>query len=113
MIFTLILIAVFASVGFQFAMEPDMILNFYKNFLARINYLRFRKKQYGWLIAKPLGFCITCNSHWVGFVLFYNNFEVFQQYCFTKTGTWVLLEFSSIAVSGISTLIWFIYNKFR
>lgn len=107
MILTLIFIAVFASVGFQFAIEPGMILNFYRRFLAGI----MRKSDYGWLLAKPLGLCITCHSHWVAFILMYNNFEAFRQQ--TTLGSWVLLEFACIAVSGISTMLWFFYNTIK
>jgi hypothetical protein len=96
---TLIFIAVFASVGFQFAMEPDMILAFYKRFLFKVNKIN----HWTWLIAKPLGFCITCNSHWVAFILIFTNHH----------GPFILKEFACIAVSGLSTLIWFGYNKIK
>jgi hypothetical protein len=99
----LIFIAVFASIGFQFAIEPDNILSFYKRFLSKVNKLKVKDVYYGWIIAKPLGYCITCNSHWIGVILIFANYN----------GSFLLKEFACVAVSGISTLVWFGYMKIR
>jgi hypothetical protein len=109
-ILLLIFVAVFASVGIQFAMEPDMIMEWYYVILKRLSRWRVGGFKLGLFIAKPLGFCITCNSHWVAFILFYFNFEWFAR---ASSHPWFLLEGAAISVCGLSTLAWFSYNKMK
>jgi len=109
----LILIAVAVSIGFQFAIEPDMILQEYRKLLLKLYPWKIGTFKMGYWLAKPLGLCITCNSHWVGFILFMFNIPAFTGHVDSNIGKWVTIEFCSLAVSGISTFVWFIYNTLK
>lgn len=109
----LIIIATLVSIGFQFAIEPDNILQEYKRLLKRLMKIKLRSFRLGYWFAKPLGYCITCHSHWVGFILFSFNSNAFTTFTTSTVGKWVTIELCSIAVAGLSTFIWFIYEYIR
>jgi hypothetical protein len=87
-------------------MGPDMIMEWYRNLLGRLSKWRIKKFKIGRFLAEPLGLCIICNSHWVAFIIFYFNYSKFQIFDSPK----IMFECMAIAVSGISTLLWFGYN---
>lgn len=109
MILFLMFISVFAAIGLQFSMSPDMILVWYKGLLIKLSKWEIKEFEIGKYIAEPLGLCVICNSHWVAFIILIFNYSLFKGFDCPV----LVFEASAIAVSGISTLVWFVYNFMR
>lgn len=119
-IFSLLILSIISAfVGFSFnrMQDPDMIFEWYKDWLTKLPYkenpkfwhdvhaTRYDKNMFLYYLSKPLGLCIICNTTWIGILI-----------CLIVTEHYSLMTiFNCITVgvtsAGIVTLIINKYNQ--
>lgn len=84
----LVLFSALIGFGFNKMQEPDMIFEWYKEWLNKLPYIKhtyspleliensmisnvkpYRKSMFLYYFTKPLGLCIICNTTWIGIML--------------------------------------------
>jgi hypothetical protein len=121
------IISAFIGFGFNRMQDPDMIFQWYREWLNRMPYIpikryqidylstvsnpkpilttiRHKKSMFLYYLSKPLGLCIICNTTWIGMIL---------TTIFLFKGDWIIILYDLIVGCSSAGLVVLIVNKYN
>ena len=116
------IISAFVGFGFNAMLQPDMIFDWYREFLEQLPVVRDRAFPYDsdhkyykesrilYYLTKPLGICIICNTTWIGMIIAAFYFKPVSNYSLIHVISCII---TGVASAGIVIIITNIHRKLQ